>query len=234
MAAPRLLIVVPARGGSKGLPRKNVRVLAGRPLLAWTADAIRAAAIPGALAVLSTEDDEIAEAGRAAGLEVPFRRPHEHATDEAGAEEVALHALDWAAQKFGSMPESVMLLQPTSPFRGPASIAQADALLRADAAAQGILGVKAIHRTLATLYRLEDGGRLAPLAAGRVSGARRQDLQPLYTPNGAMYLVRASALREHRSFFPEACRALVMDALSSLDIDDEDDWAIAEAVARGR
>lgn len=233
MAAPRLLIVVPARGGSKGLPRKNVRLLAGRPLLAWTADAVRAAAVPGALAVLSTEDDEVAEVGRAAGLEVPFRRPHEHATDEAGAEAVALHALAWAENKFGAAPESVMLLQPTSPFRSPAAIVEADALLRADAV-WGVLGVKAIHRTLATLYRLDDGGRLAPLAAGEVSGARRQDLAPLYTPNGAIYLVRTSALRERRSFFPEGCRALVMDAISSLDIDDEDDWAIAEAVARGR
>lgn len=184
--------------------------------------------------MLSTEDDEIAEAGRVAGLEVPFRRPHEHATDEARAEDVALHALDWAEREFGTAPAAVMLLQPTSPFRSAAAILEADALLRADAAAQGVLGVKAMHRTLATLYRLEDGGRLAPLAAGQVSGARRQDLEPLYTPNGAMYLVRASALRERRSFFPEDCRALVMDALSSLDIDDEDDWAIAEAVARGR
>jgi CMP-N,N'-diacetyllegionaminic acid synthase len=231
-AAPRLLILVPARGGSKGLPRKNVRLLGGRPLLAWTAAAIREAAIPDALAILSTDDDEIAAAGRAAGLEVPFRRPAALATDEAGAEAVARHALDWAREAHGAVPECLMLLQPTSPFRPAQAIQAADAMLRADARVPAVLGVKALHRSPATLFRLGTDQALAPLSQGETQGSRRQALEPLYTPNGAMYLIRSALLRDGASFFPAGARALVMDPMASLDIDDADDWRVAEAVAR--
>lgn len=234
MAGPRVLIVVPARGGSKGLPRKNIRLLAGRPLLAWTAEAIRAAALPDALAILSTDDDEIAAVGRDAGLVVPFRRPRELATDEASAEAVALHALLWAEREHGGTPEAVMLLQPTSPFRPATAIAEADAMLRADPAAQGVLGVKPVYRSLSTLFRMDLSGRLSSLAPHEGGASRRQALEPLYTANGAMYLVRTEVLRRDATLFPPVCRALVMDAIASLDIDDEADWAIAQAVAERR
>ncbi len=231
MAAPRLLIVVPARGGSKGLPRKNIRPLGGKPLLAWTADAIKAARVEDALAVLSTDDAEIAEAGRRCGLDVPFMRPAELATDEATAESVTLHALDWA-KRGGGLPEAVMLLQPTSPFRPPRAIFEADALLRKHRDSDGVIGVKAVHRTLRTLFRMGAEGMLAPLGGDDALGARRQDIEPLFTPNGAMYVVRTAALESGKGFFPPASRALVMDAVASLDIDDEHDWRIAEAVAK--
>jgi CMP-N,N'-diacetyllegionaminic acid synthase len=234
LAAPRLLILVPARGGSKGLPRKNVRILGGKPLLAWTADVIRHANLPGAVAVLSTDDDEIAEAGRRAGLLVPFRRPTEHATDEAKAEAVALHALDWfAGAHHGQQPEAVMLLQPTSPFRPSQALAAADGLLSADARLEAVVGVKSIPRTLATLFRMDANGDLSPLSA-EPAQSRRQEVVSLYTPNGAMYLVRTAVLRAGGGFFPSRSRALVMDALASLDIDDETDWRLAEAVAASR
>jgi len=231
LAAPRLLIVVPARGGSKCLPRKNIRPLAGKPLLAWTADAVRSARLEGALAVLSTEDAEIADVGRRFGLSVPFMRPAELATDEATAEVVALHALGWAKRE-GGVPEAVMLLQPTSPFRPPQAITEADALLRRDATLDGVIGVKSIHRSLRTLFRMTAAGRLEALDGGETLRARRQDVEPLYTPNGAMYLVRTKVLEAGKGFFPPASHGLVMDAVASLDIDDEHDWRIAEAVAQ--
>jgi CMP-N-acetylneuraminic acid synthetase len=230
LAAPRLLIIVPARGGSKGLPRKNIRPLAGKPLIAWTADAIAKARVEGAVAVLSTEDEEIAEAGRRCGLTVPFLRPAELATDEASAESVALHALDWAKRNAGD-PDAVMLLQPTSPFRPPRAIVEADAILRKQRDLDGVIGVKAIHRTLRTLFRMDAEGRLEPLAGDEAMRARRQEVEPFYTPNGAMYAVRAATLQAGKGFFPPASRAMVMDAVASLDIDDELDWRVAEAVA---
>jgi CMP-N,N'-diacetyllegionaminic acid synthase len=226
------LIVVPARGGSKGLPRKNIRSLAGKPLLAWTASAIQKAHLEGAIAVLSTDDEEIAEAGRRCGLLVPFMRPAEHATDEASAEAVALHALDWMKRTSGGAPEALMLLQPTSPFRSAQAIMEADAILAKDPAIDGVIGVRTIHRTLRTLFRMRADGSLQPLAADDDLLARRQEVDPLYTPNGAMYLVRTAALEAGKGFFPPKCRAIVMDAVASLDIDDETDWRIAEAVAK--
>jgi CMP-N,N'-diacetyllegionaminic acid synthase len=230
LGAPRLLIVVPARGGSKGLPRKNIRLLAGKPLIAWTADAIRNARLENAVAVLSTDDEEIAETGRRCGLDVPFIRPAELATDEASAESVALHALDWAKRHAG-VPEAVMLLQPTSPFRPPQAIVEADALLRTHRDSDGVMGVRSIHRTLRTLFRMDAAGRLEALAGDEALRARRQEIEPLYTPNGAMYVVRTAALEGGKGFFPLGCRAMVMDAVASLDVDDEKDWRIAEAVA---
>jgi CMP-N,N'-diacetyllegionaminic acid synthase len=222
--------VVPARGGSKGLPRKNIRPLAGKPLLAWTADAIKEARVKGAIALLSTDDEEIAEIGRRAGLAVPFMRPAELATDEASAESVALHALEWA-KRGGAVPDTVMLLQPTSPFRPPQAIVEAHALLARHQDVDGVIGVKIIHRTPRTLFRMGGGGRLEPLGADESVRARRQEVEPLYTPNGAMYVVRTRVLEAGKGFFPPSCRALVMDAMASLDIDDQQDWRIAEAVA---
>jgi CMP-N,N'-diacetyllegionaminic acid synthase len=231
LVAARLLIVVPARGGSKGLPRKNVRPLGGKPLIAWTADAIRQARLAHAVAVLSTDDEEIAAAGRRCGLAVPFMRPAELATDEATPESVALHALDWAKRDAGA-PDAVMLLQPTSPFRPPQAIIDADRLLREHPDNAGVIGVKRIHRTLRTLFRMDRAGRLEALTGDEPLRSRRQEIEPLYTPNGAMYLVRCAALEAGRGFFPPSCRAMVMDAVASLDIDDEHDWRIAEAVAK--
>jgi CMP-N,N'-diacetyllegionaminic acid synthase len=230
MAGEGVLIVIPARGGSKGLPRKNARRLGDLPLLGWTAEAIRRSGLNGAVSVLSTDDREIAEIGKSVGLEVPFLRPPELATDTATPESVALHALDWLAAKRGFSASALMLLQPTSPFRPPSSLSEAVAML-SDATVKGVLGVKAIHRSLRTLFFADDRKRLSPVDAGISIGTRRQDQKTLYTPNGTLYLVSSDVLRSGQTFFPDGCRALVMDQIASLDIDDPVDWEIAEAIA---
>lgn len=222
---------MPARGGSKGLPRKNLRELAGRPLIGWTAAAVREAGIRDALAILSTDDEQIADAGRRAGLEVPFLRPSGLATDEATIDAVALHALDWFEKAHGGAPELVMLLQPTSPLRPARAITQADAMLAGHPEIDGVLGVKILYRSPATLFRMDREQFLRRLSDDEERKARRQEIAPLYTPNGAMYLVRTAGLRAGTGFFPPRCRALEMDAIASLDIDDETDWKLVEAAA---
>jgi CMP-N,N'-diacetyllegionaminic acid synthase len=228
-----VLIVIPARGGSKGLPRKNTRTLGDIPLLGWTAEAVKRTGLDKAVCLLSTDDPEIADIGRSVGLDVPFLRPAEFATDTATAESVALHALDWLASARGHEVSSVMWLQPTSPFRSPDSIRQAVAML-ADSSTTGVLGVKPIYRSLKTLFYLDDNMELTPLDEQSELIARRQDVKTFYTPNGALYLVRSRVLRDDRSFFPVGCRGIVMDQVASLDIDDSVDWEIAEAVAAAR
>lgn len=230
MDAGTLLIVIPARGGSKGLPRKNARTLGDLPLLGWTAEAVRHAGLDTPHCVLSTDDAEIAAIGKAVGLEVPFLRPEALATDQAGAVDVAVHALDWLETTRGVRAEYVMWLQPTSPFRPPALLAQAVQHLLDDSDLDAVVGVKSIYRTLGTLFMADTDGRLAPVRRQAEEITRRQEVRPLVTPNGALYLIRGAALREQRSFFPPRSRGLVMDQIASHDIDDPTDWAIAEAL----
>ena len=226
-AAPGLLILVPARGGSKGLPGKNTRPLGGLPLLAWTARAIAASGV-AARAVLSTDDPGIAEVGRAHGLEAPFLRPAALATDTAGSFEVVEHAVDWLAREAGYRPSAVMLLQPTCPFRRPERLRQAIELLgRPDT--EGVIGVRRIDRSLSVMYREDEGGALEPLAPWD-DRIRRQDVRPLLTPSGTLYLVTAEALARHRRLFPPRLRPLPTDAVEAIDIDTAEDWALAEAV----
>ena len=230
MADKGVLIVVPARGGSKGLPRKNARSLGDLPLLGWTAEAVRAAALDSPACILSTDDEEIAAIGRSVGLDVPFMRPPALATDEASAESVTLHALDWLASERGINPAAVMWLQPTSPFRNPESLQQAMTML-VTSGCPGVIGVKPVYRSPKTLFNTNAQMDLVPLDAGVEAANRRQALQPLYTPNGALYLVRTGTLRAGRSFFPLGARGIVMDQIASIDIDDPLDWSIASAIA---
>lgn len=226
-ASPGLLILVPARGGSRGVPGKNTRLLGGLPLLAWTARAVAASGV-AARVVLSTDDPDIAEVGRAHGLETPFLRPAELATDTAGSFEVVEHALAWLEREAGYAPAAVMLLQPTCPFRRPERIAQALALLERPGT-EGVIGVTAIDRTLSVMYREDGDGVLEPLASWD-ERIRRQDVRPLLTPNGTLYLSTRESLSRHRRLFPPRLRALHTDAVEAIDIDTPEDWALAEAV----
>ncbi|MCF6211291.1 MAG: acylneuraminate cytidylyltransferase family protein [Gammaproteobacteria bacterium] len=223
-----LLVVIPARGGSKGLPGKNIRPLDGLPLLGWTAEALRHSGLREARCLLSTDDMAIAEAGRACGLEAPFLRPAALAGDTISSVDVVLHTLDWLAEAHDEHPSWVLLLQPTSPFRPPAVIDQAWDMLHADPTLDAVIGVKAIQRSPGSLFLTNTQGRLCPL--GDDSITRRQDSPGLLTPNGALYLIRSSVLCAGGNFFPPASAPLPMDAIASLDIDDASDWAIAEAL----
>ena len=228
-----ILIVVPARGGSKGLPRKNARMLGDIPLLAWTAEAVKQSGLSEATCILSTDDEAIANIGRTVGLEVPFMRPSELAQDEATADGVALHALNWMAEATGVRPKFVILLQPTSPFRPPEAILKAVTMLE-DPSIDGVIGVKPIHRSLATLFLSDENMNMLPLDKDGKLQNRRQDVDPIYTPNGSLYLIRAEKLIEPKSFFPEKMQGIVMDQISSIDIDNPIDWKIAEAMVANK
>lgn len=226
-APPGLLILVPARGGSRGLPGKNLKPLGGRPLLAWTARAIQASGVRGR-AVLTTDDPAIAEAGAAAGLEVPFLRPPELARDDTDMVDVVVHAVEWMEARAGFASGSLMLLQPTCPFRRPERLRQALDLL-ALPGTEGVIGVATLHRSPAFLYLEAAGGFLEPLAPWD-AGTIRQQVRPTFTPNGTLYLVTRESLGRHRRLFPPRLRALETTAIEGIDIDTPEDWALAEAV----
>lgn len=213
-----LLCIVPARGGSKRLPGKNLRVLGDRPLLDHTARALTDAALDANPCLLSTDDEAIAARGRDLGWQVPWLRPAALATDEAATIDAIVHALDWFARESGGDPEQVMVLQPTSPLRGAACLSGALATLGSQAAADAVVGMRHLRVPGSIAYRVDDAGYARPVAhAGEL------------VPNGAVYLVRTAALRTHRSLYPPRTLPWVMDDISSIDIDTDADWRLAEA-----
>ena len=207
----RVLALIPARGGSKGIPRKNIRLVQGRPLLAFTAEAALASRYVDRV-VVSTDDEEIAQAARAAGCDVPFMRPAELASDTAGSVDVAEHAL---AQLPGY--DVLVLLQPTSPMRTAADIDGACELFAAGA--QSCVSVCAVDEHPYWMYRIGPRARLEPLMPDACGVSRRQDLPPVYSLNGAIYIVDAQRLLQSRAFVDDDTVAYVMPAARSLDID---------------
>lgn len=228
-ADPRLLAIVPARGGSKRLPRKNVLPLGGKPLIAWTIDAARASGCFVDV-LISTDDAEIAEAARACGALVPWLRPAKFATDTARSIDVVLHALDWYEREHGAV-AGMMLLQPTSPFRSAATIREAARCFQELGSDAPVVGVSPAETHPAWTFSL-DGSRMRPFCGWDSLKLRSQDLPTAYTLNGAIYVSTPARLRTTQSFYAEDMHALVMtDHAESQDIDTAEDWAHAEQQA---
>jgi CMP-N,N'-diacetyllegionaminic acid synthase len=230
-AVARVLGLIPARGGSKGVPRKNIRPLRDRPLLKYTADAARAARRLTHV-IVSTEDDEIAEIGRACGLDVPFLRPAELARDETPMLPVVIHALRWFEER-GRHFDAVCLLQPTNPFRRPEDIDACIAMLEeknADAVVT-VLRIPPEYNPHWAYFRCEDGcmhlatGESAPIG-------RRQDLPPAFHREGSVYVVRRDVLLGQNSLYGRFLVGYEIDPGRSVNVDSLDDWARAEKLLR--
>ena len=221
-----VLGLVPARGGSKGVPGKNIRLLAGRPLLDYTAAAARDSAVLDRV-VLSTDTDAIAAAGVAAGLDVPFLRPAALSADETPMLPVLTHALR-ALDEAGWRAEIVVLLQPTSPLRRPEHIRDAVRLLR-DTGADSVVTVVEVPRHLSPDYvmRIEDGV-LRPFLPEGARIARRQDARTAYSREGTVYACWRATIERFGTIYGERCHPLVLDPSESLSIDSMADWEEAE------
>ena len=227
-----VLGLVPARGGSKGVPGKNVRPLGGRTLLEYTAQAARESGVIDRI-VLSTDSAEIAEAGRRAGLEVPFMRPASLAADDTPMVPVITHALDELARA-GWSPDIVVLLQPTSPLRRPDHIRDAVTALRASTA-DSVVTIVEVPRHLSPDYVMRiDDGRLKPFLPEGARVTRRQDARPAYSRDGTVYAFRRATLERFGGIYGDDCRPLVIDARDSLSIDSPADWDAAERALAAR
>ena len=226
-----VLGVVPARGGSKGLPGKNLRLIAGRPLLAYTADAARGSRRLDRV-VLSTDDAAIADAGRNAGLDAPFLRPADLASDEAPMIGVLRHAVAEMAVR-GFKADIVVLLQPTSPLRRAEHIDAAVDLLESTDADSVVSVVEVPHQfSPVSVMRLE-GDRLQPYLPGPPA-TRRQDKPRLYARNGPAVLALRAAVLERASFYDGDCRPLLMDPADSIDVDTSWDLELVELLLARR
>jgi len=227
--SPEALLVlglVPARGGSKGVPGKNVRPLAGHTLLEYTVRAARESSVLDRV-ILSTDSLEIADAGRRAGLEVPFMRPAALAADDTPMVPVIEHALGEIA-RHGWLPDIVVLLQPTSPLRRPEHIRDAVAMLR-ETEADSVVTVVELPRHLSPDYVMRiDGGRLKPFLPEGARVTRRQDARPAYSRDGTVYAFRRSTIEQLGGIYGNDCRPLLIDTSDSLSIDSQADWDEAE------
>jgi CMP-N-acetylneuraminic acid synthetase len=224
-----VLGIVPARGGSKGVPDKNLRVVGGHSLLARTAAAARDSRLLSRT-VLSTDSPAIADAGRAVGLDVPFLRPAELAADDTSILPVLRHVVGALGDE-GFRADAVVLLQPTSPFRRAEHIDAAVTLLNDSGADSVVSVVEVPHQFSPVSVLTMHDGRLQPFAAGPLI-TRRQDKPRVFARNGpAVLAVRVSVL-ERGELYGADCRALVMTAADSVDIDDELDLEYADFVAR--
>lgn len=212
--------LIPARGGSKGIPRKNVLLIAGKPLVAWTIETALAAKWIDRV-VVTTDNDEIAEVAARHGADVPFLRPPELARDETPGIDPVLHALD-------ALPgyDRLVLLQPTSPLRSTDDI---DAAIAMATDGRTVLSVtEAPHADW--IFAMDAAGLLDIGASKPV--ARRQDMEKRYTLNGAIYVADCGELRENRSFLGPNTAGYIMPAERSVDIDSPLDWRLAELLLR--
>lgn len=226
----KVLGLVTARGGSKGLPGKNVRPLCGKPLIVWTIDAAKEARCLDAIAV-STDDPAIAETARRAGAEVPFMRPAELAGDTASSIDVVLHAIDFLAAA-GRNFDIIVLLEPTSPLRESADIDQGVARLVESGAGSLVSVCRAEATHPAFMYRQDARLHLHPFLERQPTGLRRQDIEPLYFLEGTLYASRIDVLRLHRSFYHEDTIGYEVPKWKSLEIDDIDDFNMVEALMK--
>lgn len=231
----RVLALVPARRGSKGLPLKNIRTLHGKPLLAWPIEAARGSRYVDRV-VISTDDSEFAAIAQAAGADAPFLRPAELASDTAPSIDFMLHALD-ALAAAGDVYDYLVLLEPTSPLTEAADIdAALDALVVARDRADAIVGVSAlVTQHPAYAVRTDAEGRLRPFAAtGFDRLPRRQDLEPLYCLDGSLYASDVAALRRERGFCHERTLPYVTPRYKSFEVDDLVDFICIEALLAQR
>ena len=228
-ASGGLLAVIPARGGSKGIPGKNLRPLAGLPLIGHS---IRLAALCSEITrtIVSTDSEEIAEVARALGAEVPFLRPAAIARDDTAMLPVLQHALAELDPR-GEQYEYLLLLDPTSPGRLPEDVAGALAKLRSDSEVDGIVGVSEPPFNPIWHSVVERDGRMAMLIEDGVRYGRRQDVPRVFRINASLYIWRASFLRDERETWLRG-RHLIWEIpdLRAMHIDAPDDLAHAEAL----
>jgi N-acylneuraminate cytidylyltransferase len=218
------IAVIPARGGSKRIPRKNIRPFLGRPMISWS---IKAALQAGCfdLIIVSTDDEEIAEVALADGAKVPFLRPLELSGDYAGTREVVVHAIDWAEAE-GLQPAAVCCLYATAPFVQSADLVQGEEALNGAAANCLVFAATSFPYPIQRAIRIDSQGYSTMFFPDECT-SRSQDMEPAFHDAGQFYWGRPSAWRDKLDLF-ENGRPIVLPRWRVQDIDNEEDWRRAE------
>jgi CMP-N-acetylneuraminic acid synthetase len=225
-AGAATLVLIPAKGGSVRLSRKNLRELGGRPLIRWAIDAAREAGVAEHI-VVSTEDAEVAEVAQRAGAEVPFMRPGALARDPAGVVDVALHVLT-GLRELGRHYTRLVILLPTCPFRSAADIREACALFDRRGA-RFLMSVSRYDHTPFAAMRLDGDELLTPFFPEYI-GRKSQDMPCAFRCNGAIHVLDVAAFESQRSYYAQPLIGYEMPWQRSVDIDTEHDLRLAESM----
>lgn len=226
-----ILFLITARGGSKGVPRKNIREIAGLPLIAYKIIAAQKCGYDGRI-IVSTDDKEIAEVAKKYGAEIPFIRPDYLATDTAGSMDVVEHALKWVDDNDEKLYEYICLLEPSSPFASHKDIHNALKLI-IDSNSDTLLGMKEVEVSRRFIWTMDENGGLSNFYNAIIGDnkVRRQDQKPEYTMNGCMYIVRTDYFRKHKIFHSLNSVPYIMPAEKSVEIDDMNQFNYAKYCA---
>lgn len=229
----RPLIVIPARGGSKGIPRKNIKTLAGKPLIAYTIDTAisiaNAISLPQGNILVSTDDDEIAAVAQSCGVPVPYRRPAELATDKSGSREVIIDAMDWADRNNITY-DCVLLLQPTSPLRSVEDVMRSLELFATSRPDMVVSVKEASSNPYYNCFETDPETGHLHISKGDGSLTRRQDAPKAWEFNGAVYVISTEAIRAMPLGAMPRRIPYVMPSARSIDLDTPLDWTVAEAI----
>jgi CMP-N-acetylneuraminic acid synthetase len=225
------LAIIPARGGSKGIPDKNIAMICGHPLIAWTIQAAKAVSEIDRL-IVSTDSPIISQVAQQYGADVPFLRPAELAGDDTPSMDVIFHVLDHLDKMDKYYPDYVLLLQPTSPLRTGTDIRNA-INLAIEKNADSVVGVCPVSQHPYWMRTISEDGILLPFLQ-LPTASRRQELPGLYLPNGAIYLAHRDWILQKETFFTEQTYAYVMPPERSLDIDEPWDMHLAELILEDR
>nr|MBC8413335.1 acylneuraminate cytidylyltransferase family protein [bacterium] len=227
----RVLGLIPARGGSKGLPHKNIRPMAGKPLIAWTIEAVLASKLLDR-AVVNTDDEEIAGVARDFGAEIPFMRPADLAGDATPMIDVVSHAIE-ILRNAGDSYDYLALFEPTSPLRKAGDIDNAIMkMIDAEEGADGIVSVGEVHLEHPSIMKQVVNDRVRPYAVEAASVTRRQDLGVIYFPYGVIYMIKTDRLLETRSFYQEKTIPYFIERWQNYEVDDIYDFVCIEAIMR--
>ncbi len=224
----KVLAIIPARGGSKGIPKKNLKPLAGKPLIAWTIEsAIQCPEVNEI--IVSTDDEEISKISKKFGASVPFMRPEELARDESPTIDAVLYTIE-TLEKKGNKFEIIAVLQPTSPLRTSEDITNAVQLFIKNKPLS-LVSITTFLPSPFLALKMSDGYVSPAFIEGKFR-ARRQDLPVLYAPNGALYISTPETLRKYRTFYTPKTLGYSMPRERSVDIDDDIDFKVAESIVR--
>ncbi|SHK01229.1 acylneuraminate cytidylyltransferase family protein [Tepidibacter formicigenes] len=222
-----ILAIIPARGGSKGVPRKNIKNFNGKPLIAWTIEAAKKSKYVSKVLV-NTEDKEIAQISKEYGADIPFLRPENLAQDDTPTMDVIIHTIKKLKENSNYNPDYILLLQCTSPLRNENHIDEAVELI-INKKVDSIISVTEVEHTPFWMKKIDNNGHLQDfIAYDKKKLTRRQDFPKLYRLNGAIYIAKTDKLLEFKDFETNRTIPYVMDRVSSIDIDSLEDFNIAQ------
>jgi len=226
----KILAVIPARGGSKGVPRKNIRLVGGKPLIAYSIEAALAVKDLFHRIIVSTDDDEIIQIAREYGADVPFKRPEDLGSDKMPMVPVLKHAVEFIEQQDQVKLDWVFLLQPTAPLRSGEDI-RAAIDLAVNGTSDSVISVVQVFAVHPILMKKIEGDRLLPFCIEEKEGTRRQDYRPeAFMRNGAIYLTKRDVIVEQGSIWGQEICPYVMPEERSLNIDSEYDLRLVDLV----